>query len=1030
MPLVDDRPWATPEDALRIAREHFGFEGLARELPSERDRNYRLTCDGGQEVVLKIANPSESRPFLERQNAALDHVKTHFTGPADHQACPLVHRTLDDQEIVPVEFRDGDRHQTCLVRALSYLPGTPLAHYRPRNEPLLERLGQFLASLSAALESFDTVGLTEDFHWNLTQAEATFDKRISLLREGAPRAVIEHFATLHEEIVIPRAMSLPRQTVHGDANDYNVLVNAKRSDAAEAFGIIDFGDMGKSYRVSELAIGTAYAILGSPRPLDAAAALVRGYARTGRALTEPELEVLFPLVCTRLCMSVLIAAEQRRSAPDNEYLSITEDSAWNTLEKLEQVHPRLAHYTLRDAAGLEAHPDAPAVRAHLSKQIAQAAARPPVAMTEPACLVNLSTASPLTTEEMPGENGARFQKRIRDHLEDEGAAFGIGRYAEARLLYTSAHFQPGSTREGDEPRTIHLGIDLFARAGTEVLAPLPGTVKSLTINAAPLDYGPTIILEHRPTGAPPFYSLYGHLDPDSLQAPLMCVGREVRVGERIGTIGERDVNGGWPPHLHFQFFLDELDHRGDYPGVSRPRDLSLYRSLCPDPSEFFAADAKTPIATASAPHAELIERRKALLGPSLSLSYARPLHIVRGKGATLYDKNGLDYLDTVNNVCHVGHAHPHVVKAARQQMAVLNTNTRYLHENLVQYAERLVATFPTPLEVCYFVCTGSEANELALRLAQAHTGARDVMVLEGAYHGNTSTLIDISPYKHDRKGGKGTPSWVHKLAMPDPFRGRHRGRKTGAAYAALAKAKLAELTHHGTKAATFIAESILSCGGQVVLPDGYLREVYAAVRAQGGVCIADEVQVGFGRCGTHMWAFELQGVTPDIVTVGKPIGNGHPLAAVITTRAIAESFDNGMEYFNTFGGKPRLFARWENAVLDVLERERLMANAHTVGQRLQSGLKELAADFDLVADVRGHGLFLGIEFVRDHDTLEPADDEARYIVERLRDLRILASVDGPLNNVIKIKPPLVFRASEADRYVESLRRVLDETLLR
>ncbi|MFQ5436378.1 MAG: aminotransferase class III-fold pyridoxal phosphate-dependent enzyme, partial [Anaerolineae bacterium] len=292
------------------------------------------------------------------------------------------------------------------------------------------------------------------------------------------------------------------------------------------------------------------------------------------------------------------------------------------------------------------------------------------------------------------------------------------------------------------------------------------------------------------------------------------------------------------------------------------------------------------------PPAEIITRRRQHLNPSLSLAYDKPLKIVRGQGQFLFDEGGRPYLDCVNNVCHVGHSHPHVVQALARQAAVLNTNTRYLHDNLVRYAERLAATLPDPLSVCFFVNSGSEANDLALRLAWTHTGRRDLIVLDGAYHGNLSSLIAISPYKFDGRGGQGKPAHTHIAPMPDPYR---QPGVTGAEVGELVDA----LVGNGRAPAAFIAESLLGCGGQVVLPEGYLAQAYRAVRAAGGVCIADEVQVGFGRVGRHFWGFELQDVVPDIVTMGKPIGNGHPLAAVVTMPEIAASFATGMEYFNT-----------------------------------------------------------------------------------------------------------------------------------
>ena len=443
------------------------------------------------------------------------------------------------------------------------------------------------------------------------------------------------------------------------------------------------------------------------------------------------------------------------------------------------------------------------------------------------------------------------------------------------------------------------------------------------------------------------------------------------------------------------------------------------------PTQVFRFACGMPVVKASRSGrspAELLAVRHKNLGPSLSVSYQSPLHIVAGSRQYLFDAAGRRYLDCVNNVAHVGHSHPVVVRAATEQMRRLNTNTRYLHEHLIEYSERLTKLLPDPLSVVYLVNSGSEANELALRLARAHTNRNDVIVVDCAYHGNTSAMIDLSPYKFDGPGGLGCPSWVHKVSMPDVFRGPHRGDDAGEQYAREVYRALQTADENGGVAA-FFSESALSCGGQIILPSGYLRAAYDVVRAAGGVCVADEVQTGFGRAGTHFWMFETQGVVPDIVTLGKPIGNGHPLGAVISTREIADSFANGMEYFNTFGGNP-VSCAVGLAVLDVIRDGELQQNALEVGEYLKARLNELKSRHSLIGDVRGWGLFIGFELVRDRETLEPADSEAAQLVEQMKERGVLLSTDGPFHNVIKIKPPMVFSPADADCLLSNLDFVL------
>ncbi len=375
----------------------------------------------------------------------------------------------------------------------------------------------------------------------------------------------------------------------------------------------------------------------------------------------------------------------------------------------------------------------------------------------------------------------------------------------------------------------------------------------------------------------------------------------------------------------------------------------------------------------------------------------------------LYDDTGRAYLDVYNNVPLVGHSHPRVVQAAQAQLALLNTNTRYLHDNVNCYAERLTRLLPDPLRVCFFVNSGSEANELALRLARAHTGREDIIVLEHAYHGHTNALIDISPYKFDGPGGGGKRPWVHVAPLADDYRGPYRrdDKQAGAKYARHVAEILSRTRAEGHGVAAYIAETLPSVGGQIVFPPNYLAEVYGHVRGAGAVCIADEVQVG------------------DIVVLGKPIGNAFPLAAVITTPDIANSFNNGMEFFSTFGGNPVACAAGL-AVLDVLEEESLQQHALRVGTYLIEGLKALQARHALIGDVRGSGLFLGIDLVLDRETREAAPSQASYVVNRLRDCGILAGTDGPHHNVIKLRPPLVFSQADADLFVKTMDAILRE----
>jgi 4-aminobutyrate aminotransferase-like enzyme/Ser/Thr protein kinase RdoA (MazF antagonist) len=766
MSLLQQAPRFDRAGAEALARELYGLDGDAESLPSERDQNFLVTA-GGERYVLKIANATERQEMLEAQNAAMAHL----------EGTALVPRVLPDRGGRLIATA-ADGH---FVRLLTWIPGEPLGSLKPRPPAVLEDLGSRLGQVSRALEGFDHPAARREFHWDLSSAVATITAYSPLIGDDTLRGLVERVAgyVFHRDGEALRQVR--RSVVHGDANDYNVLVDNTPDGDLRVSGLIDFGDLLFSYTVAEPAVAIAYAVLDDDQPLEAAAALARGY-HAAYPLTEQEISALFGLVLLRLCLSASVAGHQQRQRPDDQYLAISQGPIRRTLPRLASIPPDTAEDALRAACGL-----------------------PP------------------------------------------------------------RHAQPELPKE------------------------------------------------------------------------ITLAQRRQRIGRNV-TIGYRD-----------------------------------------------------------------------------------PVKVVRGWMQYLFDESGRQYLDAYNNVPHVGHAHPRITKAAVEQMRAVSTNTRYLHDRVWQFAERLTATLPDPLSVCYFVNSGSEANELALRLARAHTGAKDVVVLDAGYHGNTNTLIDISAYKFNGPGGRGAPDWVHVAPIPDDYRGAykrgdpHAGRK----YADRVGVILDGLRRRDRGAAAFICETCPSVGGQIIPPPGYLEGVYRHARAAGAVCIADEVQTGFGRMGSHFYAFESQNIVPDIVVLGKPIGNGYPLGAVVTSREIAESFADGMEFFSTFGGST-VSCAVGLAVLDVLEEETLQAHAQRTGARLLGGLQTLQSRHTMVGDVRGSGLFIGVELVRDRETLEPAAGEAGAVVEALREQGILIGTDGPWHNVLKIRPPMPFNTDDADRLVEAI----------
>jgi 4-aminobutyrate aminotransferase-like enzyme len=414
----------------------------------------------------------------------------------------------------------------------------------------------------------------------------------------------------------------------------------------------------------------------------------------------------------------------------------------------------------------------------------------------------------------------------------------------------------------------------------------------------------------------------------------------------------------------------------------------------------------------------LIERRRRAMGPAYTHFYRQPLYLVRGEGVWLFDHEGRRYLDCYNNVPSVGHCHPYVTEQVTRQIATLNTHTRYLHHTIVEFAEMLADTLPGELSVCTLVCTGTEANDLAYRMARAVTGNEGAICTRGAYHGNSTLVSELSP-EFERRRPK--PDFIADVPPPDVYRGPIGDDQPDYPqwYAEFVDQAIAELAVNGHRPAMMIIDSIYDGAGIHTPPPAYQQEVHEKVRAAGGLIVCDEVQSGLTRLGDHWWGFMDSGVVPDIVTMGKPMGGGHPLAVVVTTPEIAAAFARETDYFNTFGGNP-VSAQAGKAVLEVVRRENLLQNVKRSGDALLAGFAKLSEEHEIIGDIRGKGLFLAVELVRDRSTREPAAEEAGEVVERMRESGVLISRVGRHRNTLKIRPPLVFRTEHADIALEAL----------
>lgn len=994
--------------AEKILLELYGFKGRATKLPGESDFNFKITINNKNSYILKISRPNEDQEFLNFQQLLLQHL-----AQKKEIIAPTVITDINGKTIST--YTDASGYVRC-VRLLSWIEGRLWSQVNPQSDSLRFDLGKKCGNLTKALEHFDHPKAHRNFEWDI--AQSLWTKEYINLFDEKEKEIISSFQSLFKTQFKPY-QSLRKTVVHNDVNDYNIVVSENPLNPT-VIAAIDYGDAIHTQTVNDLAIACAYAMMHHEDPLEASLSIVKGY-HNSYALQEVELNHLYACIAMRLIVSVTKSAVNKTNEPDNQYLIISEKPAWEVLKKWHTISADFACYSFRNACGFSAHPNEKKFKDWaLNQDFSLAELFPSVGKNEIEG-IDLSVSSSWIGHQTDFNNIDFFQFKLDQLQKEHPNKIISGGYLEPRPLYTSTTYDTIGNY-GRESRTIHLGIDFWLPKKTPVHALMDGEVMIAVDDVGDKEYGGLVILKHQ-IDALDFYSLYGHLHPKTIAH--YKVGNRIGKGEKIGELGDRTVNGNWAPHLHFQLMLSLLDYANDFPGVAYPNQIDLWKGICPDPNVLFKI--KTLQTKTRPANQELIRYRKQHLGKSLSLQYQTPIHIVRGDGAFLLDQHANKYLDTVNNVAHVGHEHPMVVKTAQGQIALLNTNSRYLHENMNRCAKEILDTLPPELSVVHFVNSGSEANELAIRMVKAVTGKHHIIASEMGYHGNSNICVDISSYKFDGKGGKGAPEHTHIFPLPDAYRGKYRGKNTGVKYAAEVEKCIREIHEKKGGVGAIIVEPIISCGGQIELPKNFLSEAYKAVRNVGGLCISDEVQVGCGRVGNSFWGFQLHNVIPDIITIGKPLGNGHPVAAVVCTQEVADRFANGMEYFNTFGGNP-VSCAIGTSVLQIVHKENLQENALKVGTYLKEQLKKLGKDYPIIGDVRGQGLFLGIELVDAQKN--PLPDQTRYLINRMKEHKILMSSDGPDKNVIKMKPPMVFSKENAQELLKYLRKILGEDFMK
>mgnify|MGYP001164240065 FL=1 len=1007
--MTKDNTTIDSTQAKKILYDLFGLDGEASPLAGEVDFNFKIQTSKGTEFILKISRPGVSFAYLEFQQKMLNHLELKSISITT----PKVFLTKNGEQIT--SFKD-EKNQIRYVRLLSWISGRVWSEVNPQTSDLRFSLGHMGGKITEELLNFDHSEAHRNFEWDIAQA-AWVEHHIHLFSKEEKEMIIHFLSAFYA--FEKEYLKLRKSIVHNDANDNNCLVSLSY-EHPKVISLIDFGDAIYTQIINDLAICCAYGIMHHNDPLEAALPIVRGYHKAF-TLQEEELKFLYTCIAIRLIISVTKSAINKKAEPENTYLIISEKAAWEVLRKWSKINAEFAHYSFRVACDFSAHPKREDFDKWAFDEKLDLTTLFPSLKKSNVLALDLSVSSSWIGHSVDFNDLDLFQFKINQLQKQNTDCILSGGYLEPRPIYTaSAYDKVGNS--GNESRSIHLGIDFWIPEATPVHSPYKGKVVMAVIDQGEKTYGGMIVLQHE-EDRNIFFSLYGHLSEDSVLS--QSIGNNIAKGEQIGCIGSQYENGNWSPHLHFQLMLSTLDFHDDFPGVIYPNQKKLWKGICPDPNLLFKLH---PLKENRKDEVDQIKvDRDNYLGRGMSLQYEKPLHIVRGEGIYLIDSEGRKYIDMVNNVAHVGHEHPKVVKAGKQQMSILNTNSRYLHANITQLAKTLASTLPPELNVFHFVNSGSEANELALRMAKGMTGSKEVFASEVGYHGNTNSCIDISSYKFDGKGGSGKPESTHIFPLPDSFRGKYQGESTGIKYAEEVQHLIDTLKRQKKKIGAFIIEPIISCGGQIELPTGFLKKAYKMIRNEGGVCISDEVQTGCGRMGSVFWGFQLHDVVPDIVTIGKPLGNGHPVAAVACTKVVAENFANGMEFFNTFGGNP-VSTVIASTVLDIVIEENLQENAREVGAFLKEELLKLSKKFPIMGCIRGQGLFLGIELVDYNNT--PLEKQATYLVNRMKEHGVLLSTDGPAHNVIKIKPPLVFSKQNANQILYLLNKVFQEDLMK
>ncbi|GED89999.1 aminotransferase [Streptomyces sp. 6-11-2] len=959
-------PQVTPTQAECIAAQRFGMNARAEALGSQQDANFLLHGDDGTALaILKIANPAFGPTEIEAQDTAADLISA---AHPELRIATVLRRPDGSPQCATVDTESGP----AIARLMRYLPGGPLSGPRHLSPSTVAAMGTIGGKVSTALRDFHHPGLKRVLQWDLRHADRVVAKLAEHIDEPDRRAAVQAATADAWARVQKLAAALPSQAVHLDLTDDN-LICSPDGRLPMPDGVIDFGDVTTSWAVGELAVSLSSMLHHDGVEPHHVLPAVRAF-HTIRSLSQEEAEALWPLVILRAAGLVASGRHQAAVDEDNAYAKAALDREWHIFEQATRLPLPVMVHLIKDAIGLADVPARPDSPAHfLLRGLAD----------DDITLLDLSTGA----DSM--DHGAWLEAGTEDRLSAsalaDGAAAVATRYAHPRLTQAPALSAVSAP-------TVPTGIDLWLGRPAVAQAPAVGKVLAAAPGRVEIAFGPQVLTLSFPHAV----------------HPVVITGATVQAGEDIAHLPS-----GNSVHIAL--------HNADGPAVPRlvrPEYAAGWLALTADPAPLIGLRDAGRVQDR-----DLLDRRDAVFATVQEHYYAEPPRIERGWRHHLLSPDGRSYLDIVNNVTPLGHAHPRVEQAVSRQLRRLNTNSRFHYASVVEFTERLAALLPEPLDTVFLVNSGSEAVDLGLRLAIGASGQHDVVALREAYHGWTYASDAVSTSLQDNPNALATrPSWVRTVDSPNSYRGLHRGADA-VCYGPEAAAVIDELAASGRPAGAFLSETYYGNAGGVALPDGYLAEVYAAVRRHGGLAVADEVQVGYGRLGHWFWGFEQQQVVPDVVCVAKAMGNGHPLGAVITSKSVADRYRDQGYFFSSTGGSP-VSSIVGLTVLDTLRDEDLQGNAVRVGGRLKSRLETLADRYGIIGAVHGSGLYLGLELVRDRVTLEPATEETAELCDRMLDLGVIVQPTGDHLNILKIKPPLCIDAPAVDFFVDMLDHAL------